>query len=1305
MNVRTDMTMPAFPFLFTHLPSLSRRRGKRFAWCGLFFLLALSGLFLSVSNRAGAFPAPLSLSSARITSNDTSTNYTYTNHVETNYVSNCVVQAVTTNTTPGVIYPGQPTVTPNPVCVGETVTFSAGYWYYTGGYQEIVTTYSGDGYCPPTTSYSYLTPSVLSQSYTVTGPATTSGTNGSVSINPNAPGSGVVTFTLTYDNGAGGTETVQSATYYTVIDCTNTTNCTTYTTTTNCTPGSLSYGPASVSPSETNCLGTTVTVSLGYPQYTPGFMEIVTTYSGSNCPQYTTSYPVYPYVVDVTYSISGSYSGSGLGSSVSLTPTNAGSGSVTFTITYDDGCGGMQTTTSSGSFSISECATNCVETSRATNCLSSASITLTPNTNSIEVCLGSSVSASATSSNWPGVIEIITYYSNCAPVSVTNSINAIVVSNWWVASGPGGFSASGGGLSASFTPTNAGFGTITFYCQYSNPPPCWGSGPASTSVSFTVHGTTKTTNCLTAPSVSLTAATNNVLTNCLGSPISASVTASYVTGKVEVVTSSTSTNCPNSRVTNNVTSTVVSNWWVASGPGGFTASGSGLSASFTPTNSGNGTLTFYLQYSNQPPCPGSSTVSLGLSYTIHGTTKTTNCLTPPSVTLAAGTNNTLTNCFGSAISASALATYVTGKVEIVTSSTSTNCPNSRVTNNVISTVVTNWWVASGPGSFTTNGPGLSASFTPTNSGNGTVTFYLRYTNAPPCTGSNTVSLSLNYTIHGITRTTNCLTEASVQFTNISGSFFAALGSSITGTAQWRFQTGKIEIVTASTSTNCPNSKVTNDYTSTIVSNWWTAVGPGTFSTNGTGITASFRPNQVGTGVLTFYLRYTNRSPCTGSNTISISSNYVVFKVEILDRGGNVISGTNLATNAVRYILKSRVTPDMDGLTYLWKIEGGVPPATVAIKIYRHVLPKSSGADWEHRATNMVAADMTSSNLNFFWTREGVRNVSLDVTKNGATASTNVYVRVVNDPDPNKNIYSRLSPTEDHNPTGSGGIYKVCENHGYWHHGTTTPSGGQKYDSDMGGVDYRGLKFFNWHKAIIDLHQAWRTTFGITTPIDATLGTWKPSYFTNSGGHSNSQVYKYVRLDEYPTQEQLGDDIHLWHGAGHNNQRTVDEWIAAGYAGGSWNVPEIEDPYQNLAGRTNNFWSWHSNIEALRATIPLTASPATVVGAVPAHGAAAVPKGGTTIDVIFNKPVSANGPQAGAAAVRNDQCTLPARVELIPPGGASTNTPSALVVTGSSTNRHHRFTVPAMNALGVWTFRLIGTPRGYVGVTNTFTVVP
>lgn len=544
--------------------------------------------------------------------------YVQTNTVETNYVSNCVVSSTYTNDSfPGAMYPETPDATPVAVCVGEPVSVYGGPAYYDCAVRQVVTTYTGGGGCTPTTNYVYSAPSIVSQSYTITGPASGSGTGDSATVNPTSAGSGTVTFTLTYDDGLGNTQTVQSATYYAATNCTGVTNCTVANTSSNCSPGSMSYGSAYISPSGTNCVGTSIYASLGSAIVTPGFVTTTTTYTDpSNCPAMSNSFPVYPSVVSVTYIVSGPYSGSGSGSSVSFTPTNAGSGTVTFTVTYADGCGGTGTATSSGTYQVNACATNCVETSRTTNCLTEATVTLTPVTNSVSGCQSNQMSVSVTRSNTQGQIEIVINYSNCPPTRTTNTYSPSFGSNWWVVTGVGAVPSSGSGLTATFTPTNGGNGTVTFYQNYTNPPPCTGHGPASTSVSINVAAMTKTTNCLKEGSIQLTNV-NGTLKVCVSNQITATVYKSNTLGQIKITTSYTPSNCPTVIVTNTYTPGVMTNWWQAVGPGSFSNSGSGLTATFTPTNAGRGTLTFYLIYTNPAPCTGSNLVTYATNYSAY----------------------------------------------------------------------------------------------------------------------------------------------------------------------------------------------------------------------------------------------------------------------------------------------------------------------------------------------------------------------------------------------------------------------------------------------------------------------------------------------------------------------------------------------------------------------------------------------------------------------------------------------------------------------------------------------------------------
>lgn len=710
-----------------------------------FFLLASLAFLLSAGALVG------SVKTARLTAFET--NQTFTNVVETNYVSNCVVSSTYTNMTyPGSISSSGPSVMPSPVCAGQSVTASVGSYYYSYAMHEVVTTYSGSN-CPSSTSYTYSSPFVVSESYTISGPGSGSGSGGSVTFSPGSAGAGTVTFNVSYDDGTGNIQSFQTATYYSVIDCTNVTNCAYAGTSTNCTPGSMSFGSADVYPA-TNCAGSSVSAYLGYSYYTPGFMEYVTTYAGG-CPAETNGYGTYPYVVDVTYVVSGPHSESGSGSSVWFTTTNTGSGSITFTVTYDDGCGGLQTATSSGSYSISSCATNCTYAGTSTNCvpgsITYSNATVYPATN----CVGSGFTASAGYSSYmPGYQQVITSYygTNCPSSTNVTMVYPSVMSVTYQVTGP--YSGSGSGSSVSFTPTNTGSGSVVFTIIYNNG--CGATQTVTSSGSYTVVNcatncieTSRQTNCLTEATVTLTGPTNTVK-GCQSNSMSVSVTVTNTQGKIETVINYS--NCPPTRTTNTYNPSLGSNWWVVSGVTASPSNGVGLTANFTPTGSGNGTVTFFQQYSNARPCTGTGPASVAVSINVAAKSVVTNCLEEGSIQLTNVSGN-LKVCVSNQITATVFKSNTLGKIERVTSYTPSNCPTTRVTNTYTPGVLTNWWKAIGPGSFSNSGTGLTATFTPTNPGEGTLTFYLIYTNLPPCTGSNLVTYSTNYKAYMISNWT------------------------------------------------------------------------------------------------------------------------------------------------------------------------------------------------------------------------------------------------------------------------------------------------------------------------------------------------------------------------------------------------------------------------------------------------------------------------------------------------------------------------------------------------------------------------
>jgi hypothetical protein len=119
-------------------------------------------------------------------------------------------------------------------------------------------------------------------------------------------------------------------------------------------------------------------------------------------------------------------------------------------------------------------ATDCVTSSTTTNC-SEGTVTLSSVTVSPAIgCIGSAFSASVSPTITAGQVIVDTSYTNANPNATNTTCDDTYTTNTptpgpsytWTVSGPGSFSAGGSGLSASFTPTNCGSGTVTFIATW-----------------------------------------------------------------------------------------------------------------------------------------------------------------------------------------------------------------------------------------------------------------------------------------------------------------------------------------------------------------------------------------------------------------------------------------------------------------------------------------------------------------------------------------------------------------------------------------------------------------------------------------------------------------------------------------------------------------------------------------------------------------------------------------------------------------------------------------------------------------------
>jgi len=289
-------------------------------------------------------------------------------------------------------------------------------------------------------------------------------------------------------------------------------------------------------------------------------------------------------------------------------------------------------------------------------------------------------------------------------------------------------------------------------------------------------------------------------------------------------------NCPPTHVTNSLALTVLSNWWTAS-VGSYTNSGTGLSASFTPTNGGSGSVTFNTAYVNQTPCStntqtASATFSFNVSTNCLLSLKTTNCQVEG---LARLTNGVITTnvCIGTAVTASV--SQVLSNAQIVITSSYTNacgnvdtnlCPPTKETNNVAPTIVSNWWTVAGPGTYSNSGIGLSASFTPTNGGSGTVTFNSKFKCQSPCNTNEQTATPVSLAFNVIQITNECVATTPTNRTRLTIGVAEEVSLSLVGapagTFTWSTSAGSVNPTNGTSTTltapsNAATATVTVNY--------------------------------------------------------------------------------------------------------------------------------------------------------------------------------------------------------------------------------------------------------------------------------------------------------------------------------------------------------------------------------------------------------------------------------------------------------------------------------------------------------------
>ena len=175
---------------------------------------------------------------------------------------------------------------------------------------------------------------------------------------------------------------------------------------------------------------------------------------------------------------------------------------------------------------------------------------------------------------------------------------------------------------------------------------------------------------------------------------------------------------------------------------------------------------------------------------------TTNCSPAPSVTLAPVSPIAL--CLCGPVSASTTNIINSGLVVVVSIAESCAVMTNTIATNY-PTIISNWTVVYWNSQRTTNA-GLSAWFLPTNTGSGSITFYVKYTTPNPCIGTYITNKSASVSV------TNCApliaSQPASQTVPVGkGVSFSvvACGSAALG-YQWSFDGANIPGATASSYT-------------------------------------------------------------------------------------------------------------------------------------------------------------------------------------------------------------------------------------------------------------------------------------------------------------------------------------------------------------------------------------------------------------------------------------------------------------------------------------------------------------------------
>jgi hypothetical protein len=168
-----------------------------------------------------------------------------------------------------------------------------------------------------------------------------------------------------------------------------------------------------------------------------------------------------------------------------------------------------------------------------------------------------------------------------------------------------------------------------------------------------------------------------------------------------------------------------------------------------------------------------------------------------------------------------------------------------------------------------------------------------------------------------------------------------------------------------TNEDCSTTNWSTSYNCGILSEGWAASDTSGFTTNGTGLNATFTPPNCGHGIITFTVTY-NSAPCdTSTQTAQVTGIYDAVTLQSVSvANATPLDPTNWAavktagTNTNYVVVTANICPDIPEATNVISITGG---EAVSSNVFQRQVP-----GWEVGMTTITITGCTNTNIVNVW---------------------------------------------------------------------------------------------------------------------------------------------------------------------------------------------------------------------------------------------------------------------------------------------------------------------------------------------------